>query len=173
MSALGGKRTLESSPFVGRFVPDKGALMKKPLAVALLLASLHAAPAPAQRNAAVGAPFILETSYWIRPGQTDRFLQLLNKNKMPLLRREMTEGRILWMRTTRPRLSSADPKQPDLRLTIAWRDSVAAWDDLDPSRFIPAVVSDEKQWRAEEVERESLLLQRSDIPIQEALISPQ
>ncbi len=142
------------------------------IAIAALTLSALAAPhAAAQRNASVGAPFILETSYWLQPGQTARFIALLNKNKMPLLKREMAEGRILWMRTTRPRVSSADPKQPDFTLTIAWRDSVAAWDDLDPSRFIPAVVNDEKRWRAEEAEREKLIVQRADLPVQETMLT--
>lgn len=149
-------------------------MMKVFLAAAvcmLLSAAANAAPTYTERNAPAGAPFILEHSYWIQPGQTGRFIELLNKNKMPLLRREMGEGRILWMRTTRPRLSSADPKQPDFRLTIAWRDSVAAWDDLDPSRFISAAVEDEQRWRSEEAERERLVVSRADVPIQETLIA--
>ena len=148
--------------------------MKSFLAAGLCLAltaTVIASPTSAERNAPVGAPFILEHSYWIQPGQTGRFVELLNKNKMPLLQREMAEGRILWMRTTRPRLSSADAKQPDFRLTVAWRDAVAAWDDLDPSRFISAVVEDEQRWRSEEAERERLVVSRSDVPIQETLIA--
>ena len=137
---------------------------------ALTVAAI-AAPTSTERNAPVGAPFVLEHSYWIQPGQTGRFIELLNKNKMPLLQREMAEGRILWMRTMRPRLSSADPKQPDFRLTIAWRDPVAAWDDLDPSRFIPAVVKDEQRWRSEQAEGERLVTSRSDVPIQEVIIA--
>lgn len=137
----------------------------------LTMTAATAAPTSTERNAPVGAPFILEHSYWLQPGQTGRFIELLNKNKMPLLKLEMAEGRILWMRTTRPRLSSTDPKQPDFRLTVAWRDSVAAWDDLDPSRFIPAVVKDEQRWRTEEAERERLVISRADVPIQENLIA--
>lgn len=149
--------------------------MKTLLATALCwtmtVASAIAAPTATERNAPVGAPFILEHSYWIQPSQTGRFIELLNRNKIPLLQREMAEGRILWLRTTRPRLSSADPKQPDFRLTIAWRDSVAAWDDLDPSRFIPSVVKDEARWRSEEAEREKLVISRADVPIQETLVT--
>ncbi len=125
----------------------------------------------AQRNAPPDAPFILEHSYWIQPGQTERFIELLNRNKMPLLRREITEGRILWMRMTRPRLRSSDISQPDLRLTIAWRDPVVAWDDVDPSRFVPALYDDPQLQSREEVDRERLILRRSDMPVQEVVIS--
>lgn len=91
---------------------------------------------------------------------------------MPLLKREMAEGRILWMRMTRPRLSSGDTGQSDLRLTIAWRNSVVAWDDVDPSRFVPELYPDPKLLEREEAERESLLLRRLDMPIQETVIAP-
>lgn len=137
----------------------------------LLLTLLISSESLAQRNAPPGAPFILEHSYWLQPGQTERFVELLNRNKMPLLRREITEGRILWMRMTRPRLRNSDGSQPDLRLTVAWRDSVVAWDDVDPSRFVSALFDDPELQGREEAERERLILRRSDVPVQEVVIS--
>jgi hypothetical protein len=101
----------------------------------------------------VDAPFVLEHSYWLQRGEADRFVALFNKNKLPLLKRELGEGRILWMRISRPRLRSNAASQPDLRLTIAWRNSVVAWDDVDPSRFVQSMFEDAKRWRAEEAER--------------------
>ncbi len=145
--------------------------MKKIILWTTLIVALLPAAAPAQRNAAVDAPFILEHSYWLKGGETDRFLALFNKNKLPLLKRELAEGRILWMRFSRPRLRSHAASQPDLRLTVAWRNSVVAWDDVDPSRFVGALFPDEKQWRAEEAEREGLVVSRADVPIQEQAIA--
>jgi hypothetical protein len=124
----------------------------------------------AQRNAPPEAPFVLEHSYWIRAGQTDRFIELFNRNKLPLLRREMTDGRILWLRMTRPRLRSSDPDQPDWRLTVAWRNSVVAWDDLDPSRYVSELYRDPRLREREEREREELVLRRSDVPVQETVV---
>ena len=137
----------------------------------LLLVTLTlSSPSVAQRNAAPDAPFILEHSYWIQPGQTGRFVELLERNKMPLLRREIREGRILWMRMTRPRLRSSDDSQPDLRLTVAWRNAATAWDDVDPARFIPELFDDPALQSREEAERERLILRRSDVPVQEVVI---
>jgi hypothetical protein len=77
------------------------------------------------------------------------------------------------MRIARPRLSSNAGSQPELRLTIAWRNSVVAWDDVDPSRFVQSMFKDEQQWRAEEAEREKLVVSRADVPIQEQSIAPE
>jgi hypothetical protein len=140
---------------------------------AAAIAALIPAGASAQRNAALDAPFVLEHSYWLQRGETERFLTLFNKNKLPLLKRELAEGRVLWMRIARPRLSSNAGSQPELRLTIAWRNSVVAWDDVDPSRFVQSMFKDEQQWRAEEAEREKLVVSRADVPIQEQSIAPE
>lgn len=145
--------------------------MKLTLIFVAALAALVPAAAPAQRNAPADAPFVLEHSYWLQRGETERFVALFTKNKLPLLRRELQEGRILWMRISRPRLSSNAATQPDLRLTIAWRNPAVAWDDVDPSRFVPSMFRDEKQWRAEEAERERLVISRADVPVQEQSIT--
>ena len=141
--------------------------MKLLVVCAVVLALVSPTAASTQRNAAVDAPFILEHSYWLQRGEAGRFVTLFNKNKLPLLQRELAEGRILWMRLARPRLSSHASSQPDVRLTIAWRNSVVAWDDVDPSRFVKTMFPDEKRWRTEEAEREKLVISRADVPIQE------
>lgn len=137
----------------------------------LALALLMPAAAPAQRNAPADAPFVLEHSYWIIAGQTDHFIELFNRNKLPLLRREISEGRILWMRMTRPRLRSSDPAQPDFRLTVAWRNAAVAWDDLDPARFVRQLFPDPDRHAREERQREALVLRRSDVPVQELIVT--
>ena len=135
-----------------------------------MLALALAAPAAAQRNAPSDAPFILEHSYWLQPGSTQRFLDLFNRNKLPLLKREIAERRILWMRITQPRLRSADPAQPDLKLTIAWASPNVAFDDADPSRFVSALYKDPSLRDREEAERERLVVRRADVPVQEVTI---
>ena len=139
----------------------------------LLLAAFLLTPATslAQRNAPAEAPFILEHSYWIKPGKTALFLELFRKNKLPLLQREAAEGRIVWMRITRPRLRSGDDAQSDVRLTVAWRNASVAWDDRDPSRFAEALYKDLGAREREEVAREELILKRSDVPVQEEVIT--
>lgn len=129
-----------------------------------------AAPATAQRNAAANAPFILEHSYWLQPGTTGEFLEMFNRNKLPLLKREVAERRILWLRITQPRLRSADPAQPHLKLTVARAGPNVAFDDQDPARFIAALFSDAQAHAREEAAREKLIFRRADVPVQEVLI---
>jgi hypothetical protein len=128
------------------------------------------AAAAAQRNAPPSAPYILEHSYWLQPGETEHFIELFNRNKLPLLKREITDHRIRWMRITRPRLRSGDVAQPDVRLTIAWASPNIAFDDMDPSRFAAALYKDPALREREEQTREKLILRRSDMPVQELLI---
>ncbi len=143
------------------------------LAALAALALFAPAPAAAQRNAPADAPFILEHSYWLQPGSTARFLDLFNRNKLPLLKREIGERRILWIRITQPRLRSADPAQPDLTLTIAWASPNIAFDDADPSRFAGVLYKDQALRDREEAERERLVLRRADVPVQEVTIDRQ
>ena len=137
-----------------------------PFTLALALAT----PAAAQRNAPADAPFILEHSYWLQPGTTGQFLELFNRNKLPLLKRELVERRILWMRITQPRLRSADAAQPDLKLTIAWASPSVAFDDQDPARFIASLFPDAQLHAREEAVREKLVVRRADVPVQEVVI---
>jgi hypothetical protein len=74
------------------------------------------------------------------------------------------------MRITQPRLRSADPGQPDLKLTIAWASPNVAFDDKDPAQFIPGLFSDAEAHARAEAERERMIVRRSDVPVQEVLI---
>ena len=122
-----------------------------------------------QRNAPVDAPFVLEHTYWLKPGTTERFLTLFNANKLPLLKDEMAEGRILWIRVSEPRLRQGDESW-NFRLTIAWRNAAVAFDDRDPSRFVSKHFQNPESRLKEEQERESLILKRTDTPVQESVV---
>jgi len=69
--------------------------VKTHLLLAAALAMIVPDSAVAQRNAPADAPFVLEHSCWLQSGETKRFVALFNKNKLPLLKREMAEGRVL------------------------------------------------------------------------------
>ena len=135
-----------------------------------LLVIPFSSAALAQRDARPGAPYILEHSYWLQSGETEHFVELFNRNKLPLLEEEMREHRVLWMRITRPRLRSGDPAQPDMRLTIAWASPNIAFDDQAPARNAPRLYKDLAKQEREEAARDRLIIRRSDMPVQEVLI---
>jgi hypothetical protein len=137
--------------------------------VAYLLLALATPIHAEQRNAPVDAPFVLEHTYWLKPGTSGRFLTLFNANKLPLLKEEMAEGRILWIRVSEPRLRHGDESW-DFRLTIAWRNAAVAFDDRDPSRFVSKHFQNPESRLKEEQERESLILKRTDTPVQESVV---
>jgi hypothetical protein len=145
--------------------------LKMLLGTALLLWASVQPVLSQQRNSPVDAPFVLEHTYWIKPGESSRFMALFNENKLPLLQEEMAEGRILWMRISEPRLRHGQESW-DLRLTIAWRNAAVAWDDKDPARFVQKHFRDPTKRLKLEQERESLILKRTDVPVQEYLIGP-
>jgi hypothetical protein len=84
---------------------------------------------------------------------------------------EAREGRILWIRLSEPRLRHG-AESWDFRLTIAWRSAAVAWDNEDPSRFVPKRYSDPARRQELEALRESLILKRTDVPVQESLVEP-
>lgn len=144
--------------------------MKTFVAVALFCLGVGCAPLMAQqRNAPVDAPFVLEHTYWIKRGETSRFVKLFEQNKLPLLQDEAKEGRILWIRFSEPRLRHG-AESWDFRLTIAWRSAAVAWDDKDPSRFVSRHYADPATHRELEALRESLVLKRTDVPVQERIV---
>ena len=125
-------------------------------------------PIEAQRNAPSTAPFVIEHYYKVKSGHFEEFFRLLKKNRISLLQREMDAGRIVRMSAVRPRLHSREELRWDLRLTVAWRDAATAWDDLDPARFVAELFPDKAAYDREEQLRLDLLLERWDIPVNEA-----
>lgn len=114
-------------------------------------------PAAAQQDAGARAPFVVEQTYWLRPGKELQFISLFEKNRVPLLRAKLKDGGLLWVRLSRPRFNSNN-EQWDLRVTAAWRDADSA---LEPIAKAKTQVTTEQQIMDE------LIVDRTDIPVQE------
>ncbi|MGH8062558.1 MAG: hypothetical protein ACREO7_11180, partial [Pseudoxanthomonas sp.] len=72
----------------------------------------------AQQSPAAPTPFVVEQTYWIKPGKELQFISLFEKNRVPLLQAKAKEGSVLWMRLSRPQFNAAN-EQWDLRVTVA------------------------------------------------------
>lgn len=129
-----------------------------PLLIAFALAPMSAI---AQQDTATRAPFVVEQTYWIKPGKELQFIGLFEKNRAPLLRAKIKEGRILWVRLSKPRFNATN-EQWDLRVTIAWRDADSA---------IEPVAQTKTQLTTEQQIIEELIVERTDVPVQEWAIS--
>ncbi len=134
--------------------------------IATLVLSLALLPlgAIAQQGPAVRTPFVVERTYWIKPGKELQFIGLFEKNAIPLLQARMKEGDVLWIRLSRPQFNAVN-EQWDLRITIAWRDAGSAVEQI--SRARSQASRDTQRLALEQQIMEELVVERTDVPIQE------
>ena len=125
----------------------------------LLFIAFAVAPLNAFAQTAPTAPaaFIVEQTYWIKAGKELQFIGLFEKNRAPVLRARIKDGRALWVRLTRPRFN-ADNEQWDLRVTIAWRDAESAAEPVIPGKT---------QLTTEQQIMDELVIERTEVPIHE------
>ena len=124
------------------------------LILAFALAPLNAV---AQQDSVARAPFVVEQTYWIKPGKELQFIGLFQKNRVPLLRARIKEGRLLWVRLSRPQFNAIN-EQWDLRVTVAWRNADSAMESIAQAKA---------QLTTEQQIMEELIVERTDVPVQE------
>ena len=134
------------------------------LVLACALAPLHVSAQAAQQAPAARAPFVVERTYWIRPGKELQFIAMFEKNSVPKLRARMKEGQVLWMRLARPQFNASN-EQWDLRVTVAWRDADSAIERINLTNGQQA--KDAQRLAMEEQIMGELVVDRTDIPVQE------
>lgn len=134
--------------------------------ITVLVLSLALAPlgAIAQQAPVAHAPFVVERTYWIKPGKELQFISMFEKNGVPLLQAKVKEGSVLWMRLAKPQFNAAN-EQWDLRLTIAWRDADSAMERISKARA--QLARDTPRLAMEQQIMEELVLERTDVPVQE------
>jgi hypothetical protein len=127
--------------------------------VPLLMLAFALAPlnAVAQQDPVARAPFVVEQTYWIKPGKELQFLGLFEKTQVPLLRAKIKDGRVLWVRMSKPGFNAAND-QWDLRVTVAWRDPDSAMGQVPPAKA---------QLTLEQQIMEELIVEHTDVPVQE------
>lgn len=134
--------------------------------IPVLMLALALAPmgAIAQQGPAIRAPFVVERTYWIKPGKELQFIDLFEKNRVPVLRAKIKEGGVLWMRLSRPQFNAVN-EQWDLRVTVAWRDADSAMERISKAMAQPA--KDAQRMAMEQQIMEELVVERTDVPVQE------
>ena len=134
--------------------------------ITVLVLSLALAPlgAIAQQGPAGRTPFIVERTYWIKPGKELQFISLFEKNQVPLLQAKAKEGAVLWVRLARPQFNATND-QWDLRVTIAWRDAGSAMEPVSQAKERAA--RDTPRLAMEQQIMEELVVERTDVPVQE------
>lgn len=113
--------------------------------------------ATAQQDSAARKPFVVEQTYWIKPGKELQFIGLFEKTQVPLLQGKMKDGRVLWMRMARPNFN-ATTEQWDLQVTVAWR---------DPESAMGQVPQVKAQLTTEQQIMDELIVEHTDVPVQQ------
>jgi hypothetical protein len=125
--------------------------------ILVLTCALMPLGAVAQQDSVARAPFVVEQTYWIKPGKELQFLGLFEKTQAPLLRAGIKEGHVLWVRLSRPNFNATN-EQWDLRVTVAWRDANSAMGRVSRAKTPLAM---------EQQIMEELIVERTDVPVQE------
>src|SRR5687768_13154610 len=89
--------------------------------VAFSLTAQDQAPTPQ-----TSSPFTYEFYYTVKWGYLEEFLELYKKNHLPILRTQQERGEILSISAAYPINHASESERWDLRITIVYRDAIAA-----------------------------------------------
>lgn len=104
--------------------------------------------------------------YRIRWGHVDEWLELYERNHLPVLRAQIETGRILETRTYVPRFHGDGRADWNVMVTITWRDWAAIQEHSDGD-IVRRLYPDQDRFRAEEQRRFELLDAHWDVPLEE------
>lgn len=104
--------------------------------------------------------------YRIRWGHVDEWLELYERNHLPVLRAQIETGRILETRTYVPRFHGDGRADWNVMVTITWRDWAAIEEHSDGD-LVRRLYPDQDRFRAEEQRRFELLDAHWDVPLEE------
>lgn len=135
-----------------------------------------AAPAPAANASPSGAagsaqagdetPFVVDYYYKVKWGYADEFWKLFLKNHWPVLRKQMESGRILDVRASKPVYHATEDGRWDFRVTIVFRNTAAAFANVDTAALERQLFPDQETFHREEQRRFEILLAHWDAPVQ-------
>jgi hypothetical protein len=104
--------------------------------------------------------------YRTRWGAHDEFVELFERNHWPVLREQVTSGRLLDVRRHVPRFHGDGRADWDVLVTITYRDW-AAMEAHSEAEIAARLFPDQDRYRAEERRRFELLEAHWDVPLEE------
>lgn len=114
---------------------------------------------------AARSSFTYEFYYKIKWGHFDEFLELYKKNHWPILRKQKERGEILSLSADFPINHMGEDTRWDFRMTVTYRDAIAAHVDPSEEAWVKAMYPDQPKFKAEELRRFELLLEHLDLPV--------
>ncbi len=104
--------------------------------------------------------------YKTRWGAHDEFIELFERNHWPVLREQVTAGRLLEVKRYVPRFHGEGRADWDVLVTITYRDW-AAMESHSEAEIAARLFPDQERYRAEETRRFELLEAHWDVPLDE------
>ncbi len=124
------------------------------------MAFAQAPPAPDPEK-----PYVMEYYYKTHWGHQEEFLELFKKNHYPVLRKEITQGRILSVRLDTPAFHMPEQERWDYRVTIVFKNAQAAYTPVDEHALQLELFPDQATFRREEQRRFEILESHWDLAI--------
>jgi hypothetical protein len=104
--------------------------------------------------------------YRIRWGSVDEWLELYERNHLPILRAQIESGRMLETRTYVPRFHGDGRADWNVMVTITYRDWAAMEEHAD-DEIVARLYPDRDRLKAEERRRFELIEAHWDVPLEE------
>lgn len=123
------------------------------------------ADAPPQQTRAQEPPFVVEYYYKARWGFADEFLRLFKKNHLPVLQKQIEQGRMVSVKIEKPRYHATEDGRWDFRVTITFKSAAVAFAPFDEAALARQLYPDQETFRKEEARRFEILLAHWDVPI--------
>ena len=111
-------------------------------------------------------PYAIEYYYTARWGHAEEFIELFKKNHLPVLLKQVETGRFLSVACTRPRYHTTEDGRWDYRVTIVFKNVLAAHEPAEGEAAIKrALYPDQATFKREEQRRFEILQAHGDLPI--------
>ncbi len=110
-------------------------------------------------------PYVVEYYYKAKWGYADEFIRLFKKNHFPVLKKQVESGRMLQVTAVRPRYHSTEDGRWDYRVTIVFKNLMAAHEASGEEAIIKQLYPDQQTFRQEEQRRFEILLAHWDVPV--------
>ena len=110
-------------------------------------------------------PFVVEYYYKVRWGFAEEFLRLFKKNHLPVLQKQIEQGRMVSVKVEKPRYHATEEGRWDFRVTITFKSAAVAFAPFDEAALARQLYPDQETFKKEEARRFEILLSHWDVPI--------
>lgn len=111
-------------------------------------------------------PYVIEYYYKAKWGRAEEFIELFKKNHLPVLLKQVERGRFLSVTCTRPRYHTTEDGRWDYRVTIVFKNVLAAHEPPEGEAAIKReLYPDQETFQREERRRFEILLAHWDLPV--------